>query len=78
MIVVLLGERFLVLEERSVDFFDVKNDLETLIAPRGARFEPVMHPALHPGRGAQKPVQGVAEPGLRRLLQAFLGRRGCQ
>src|SRR5882724_9509800 len=37
---------------RGVDFFDVKNDLETLIAPRGARFEPVMHPALHPGRGA--------------------------
>ena len=37
---------------RGVDFFDVKNDLETLIAPRRARFEPVTHPALHPGRGA--------------------------
>jgi phenylalanyl-tRNA synthetase beta chain len=38
---------------RGVDFFDVKNDLETLIAPRRARFEPIMHPALHPGRGAR-------------------------
>lgn len=38
---------------RAVDFFDVKNDLETLIAPRRARFDPVKHPALHPGRGAQ-------------------------
>jgi len=37
---------------RRVDFFDVKNDLETLIAPKGVRFEPVIHPALHPGRGA--------------------------
>lgn len=38
---------------RGVDFFDVKNDLETLIAPRRARFEPVTHPALHPGRAAR-------------------------
>jgi phenylalanyl-tRNA synthetase beta chain len=38
---------------RAVDFFDVKNDLETLIAPRRIRFDPVTHPALHPGRGAQ-------------------------
>ncbi len=38
---------------RAVDFFDVKNDLETLIAPRRVRFDPVAHPALHPGRGAQ-------------------------
>jgi phenylalanyl-tRNA synthetase beta chain len=38
---------------RAVDFFDVKNDLETLIAPRRVRFDRVTHPALHPGRGAQ-------------------------
>ncbi len=38
---------------RGVDFFDIKNDLETLIASRRARFEPVSHPALHPGRAAQ-------------------------
>jgi len=38
---------------RGVDFFDVKSDLEMLIAPRRVRFEPVAHPALHPGRGAR-------------------------
>src|SRR6185436_4314405 len=38
---------------RRVDFFDVKNDLEGLIAPRRSRFEPVAHPALHPGRAAR-------------------------
>ncbi|MGH8865456.1 MAG: phenylalanine--tRNA ligase subunit beta, partial [Burkholderiales bacterium] len=38
---------------RGVDFFDVKNDLQVLFAPRRARFEPVEHPALHPGRGAR-------------------------
>ncbi|MGQ0578543.1 MAG: phenylalanine--tRNA ligase subunit beta [Betaproteobacteria bacterium] len=38
---------------RGVDFFDVKKDLETLISARGARFEPLVHPALHPGRGAR-------------------------
>ncbi len=38
---------------RGVDLFDVKNDLETLIAPKAVRFEPVIHPALHPGRGAR-------------------------
>ncbi|MDT3669584.1 MAG: phenylalanine--tRNA ligase subunit beta [Aromatoleum sp.] len=37
---------------RSIDFFDVKGDLEALFAPRALRFEPVSHPALHPGRAA--------------------------
>jgi phenylalanyl-tRNA synthetase beta chain len=37
---------------RAVDFFDVKADVEALIAPRVARFERVNHPALHPGRAA--------------------------
>ena len=38
---------------RQVDFFDVKADLEALIAPLAARFEPAVHPALHPGRSAR-------------------------
>jgi phenylalanyl-tRNA synthetase beta chain len=38
--------------ERRVDFFDLKGDIESLLAPRRARFEPVVHPALHPGRSA--------------------------
>ncbi|WP_088282853.1 phenylalanine--tRNA ligase subunit beta [Ideonella sp. A 288] len=46
------------LRERQVDFFDLKGDLEALLAPRQVRFEPVQHPALHPGRCAQLWVDG--------------------
>ncbi|MBL8517684.1 MAG: phenylalanine--tRNA ligase subunit beta [Betaproteobacteria bacterium] len=35
-----------------VDFFALKGDVETLLAGRSPRFEPVAHPALHPGRAA--------------------------
>jgi phenylalanyl-tRNA synthetase beta chain len=35
------------------DFFDLKGDLERLLAPKVARFERIAHPALHPGRSAQ-------------------------
>ena len=38
---------------RRVDFYDVKGDIEALLAPAGLRFEPVVHPALHPGRAAR-------------------------
>ncbi|TSE36182.1 phenylalanine--tRNA ligase subunit beta [Tepidimonas charontis] len=38
---------------RAVDFYDVKGDVETLLAPRRPRFEPAEHPALHPGRSAR-------------------------
>ena len=41
-----------------VDFFDVKGDVEALLAPRVARFEPTEHPALHPGRAASVWVDG--------------------
>ncbi|MCY0858473.1 phenylalanine--tRNA ligase subunit beta [Cupriavidus sp. D39] len=43
---------------RPVDFFDVKGDVESLLFPRVARFEPVSHPALHPGRAAQVVIDG--------------------
>lgn len=54
------------IDTRPVDFFDVKGDVETLFHPRTARFEPVGHPALHPGRAARviidgKPVGVVGE-----------------
>jgi len=39
--------------QRAVDFFDVKGDLEMLLAPLTARFETAQHPALHPGRAAK-------------------------
>ncbi len=38
--------------ERAVDFYDVKGDLEAVFAPARLDFEPVSHPALHPGRAA--------------------------
>jgi phenylalanyl-tRNA synthetase beta chain len=40
-------------KERSVDFFDVKGDLEALLAPRHLTFENTHHPAMHPGRCAR-------------------------
>ena len=43
---------------RSVDFFDVKGDLQALLAPLEAVFEPVAHPALHPGRSASIVMAG--------------------
>jgi phenylalanyl-tRNA synthetase beta chain len=45
---------------RPVDFFDVKGDLENLVSPRDARFEPASHPAFHPGRSARVLLDGQA------------------
>jgi phenylalanyl-tRNA synthetase beta chain len=46
--------------ERSVDFFDIKGDVQALFAPRQARFVAADHPALHPGRSARIEVDGIA------------------
>lgn len=47
------------LAARPVDFFDVKGDVEALLAPRAVVFEPIStHPALHPGRAARVLVEG--------------------
>jgi phenylalanyl-tRNA synthetase beta chain len=43
-----------------VDFYDIKGDVEALLAPRSAVFEPVDHPALHPGRAARVLLDGRA------------------
>ncbi|HYR26717.1 MAG TPA: phenylalanine--tRNA ligase subunit beta [Aquabacterium sp.] len=43
---------------RNVDFFDVKGDVEALLAPRQPRFVAAEHPAFHPGRCAQVVVDG--------------------
>jgi phenylalanyl-tRNA synthetase beta chain len=39
--------------ERSIDYFDVKMDVESLLWPKEASFEPAVHPALHPGKSAR-------------------------
>ncbi|MCS4509020.1 phenylalanine--tRNA ligase subunit beta [Xylophilus ampelinus] len=46
--------------ERLVDFFDVKGDIEALLAPARPNFQPSRHPALHPGRSADVILDGVA------------------
>jgi phenylalanyl-tRNA synthetase beta chain len=47
-------------KDRPVDFYDVKGDIETLLAPTLLTFVPAQHPALHPGRCAQILITGVA------------------
>jgi len=44
--------------EAAVDFFDVKGDVEALLAPALPVFEPCEHPALHPGRCARVLLAG--------------------
>ena len=44
---------------RAVDFYDVKGDVEAMLAPRKAEFVTAEHPALHPGRSAQVVMDGV-------------------
>ena len=45
--------------ERTVDFFDVKGDMQALLAPLQAQFEAAEHPALHPGRSARVMLDGM-------------------
>jgi phenylalanyl-tRNA synthetase beta chain len=44
----------------NADFYDVKADVEALLAPRAARYESAPHPALHPGRSARVMLDGAA------------------
>jgi phenylalanyl-tRNA synthetase beta chain len=44
--------------ERAADFYDLKGDVEALLAPRRARFVAAAHPALHPGRCAAVELDG--------------------
>jgi phenylalanyl-tRNA synthetase beta chain len=45
-------------KEQGVDFFDVKGDVEALLAPLKPEFVPGQHPALHPGRTAEIKLNG--------------------
>jgi len=44
--------------DKPVDFFDVKGDVEALLAPRRARYLAAEHPAMHPGRCAAIELDG--------------------
>jgi phenylalanyl-tRNA synthetase beta chain len=45
---------------QAVDFFELKGDIEALLAPRSAQYERAEHPALHPGRCARILLDGEA------------------
>lgn len=45
---------------RQVDFYDLKADLEALVAPLPVRFVKATHPAFHPGRCARLELEGQA------------------
>ena len=47
-------------KEQGADFFDVKGDVEALLAPHKPMFAPAEHPAMHPGRCAKVTLNGVA------------------
>ena len=47
-------------KEQGADFFDVKGDVEALLAPRKPTFASAEHPAMHPGRCASVLLGGVA------------------
>jgi phenylalanyl-tRNA synthetase beta chain len=43
---------------RNVDFFDIKGEVEALLAPAKPEFEAAEHPAMHPGRCALVRLNG--------------------
>jgi len=46
-------------KERLVDFYDIKGDLQALLAPIKPTFVPAVHPAMHPGRCAKVVIDGM-------------------
>ncbi|MGM9489828.1 phenylalanine--tRNA ligase subunit beta [Ideonella sp. YS5] len=44
--------------DKPADFFDIKGDVEALLAPRRARYLAAEHPAMHPGRCAAIELDG--------------------
>ncbi len=45
-------------KEQGADFFDIKGDVEALLAPLQATFTAAEHPAMHPGRCARVSLNG--------------------
>lgn len=67
------------LARRPVDFFDLKADVEALLALAGAgpaRFERAEHPALHPGQSARIELRGEAVGWLGALNPVTAGELG--
>ncbi len=47
------------LKGRPGDFFDIKSDVEAVLAPLSGEFHPAEHPALHPGKSARILIGGA-------------------
>jgi phenylalanyl-tRNA synthetase beta chain len=47
-------------KDTAADFFDVKGDVQALLAPAQPEFKAFVHPAMHPGRCAQVWLNGQA------------------
>ena len=47
-------------KEQPADFFDIKGDVEALLAPIKARFTPANHPSMHPGRCAEVWIENLS------------------
>lgn len=47
-------------KDQAVDFYDIKGDVEALLAPLRPSFEAAEHPAMHPGRCARVLLDGKA------------------
>ena len=47
-------------KDTDADFYDVKADVEALLAPHTGTFKPAQHPAMHPGRCAEIFVDGAS------------------
>lgn len=66
----------------NVDFFDLKGDLESLLAMGGNgeawRFEPAEHPALHPGQTAKVCYRGEAAGWIGALHPAIRAELGLK
>ncbi|WP_293662881.1 phenylalanine--tRNA ligase subunit beta [Rhodoferax sp. OV413] len=45
-------------KDHGVDFYDIKGDVEALLAPLKPEFVPAQHPAMHPGRTAEVRLNG--------------------
>jgi phenylalanyl-tRNA synthetase beta chain len=59
---------------RNVDYFDVLADVEALLAPRSAQFQPCTHPALHPGKCAEILLDGRPVGWIGELHPQLLGK----
>jgi phenylalanyl-tRNA synthetase beta chain len=45
-------------KDAAADFFDIKGDVQSLLAPAALEFKAAAHPAMHPGRCAEILLQG--------------------